>query len=716
MKHQQAWEAALGQLQMEMPKAAFDTWVRDAQLISYEDGEFTIGVFNAYARDWLESRLSSTLTRLLTGIMNTSVEIQFMVWEDTGQDVDEPEGHPDPEELQLQIRITHQSLRDALTEPHKVVVIPGYFRRWVPFLGPTLAWIVVGFRQVMYLSTRHKVKQNVAFRTSPQQVARWAGIARNTLWRNLKDHRLRWFLKQPDPGKHVYEFIATMPLTPGDADQLQHFLIKVGAQSDPITALERALNTPVSQILPYPPLQPEEKHLEMEPMPRSVQDVVIDACGNIKASAFKQVTELADQLAAHLIPPKDVIVLSHYFLLNWVKHLGTAPSWFITLLRDQCYIGKDEIRNTVWVHGGDPEIAQMLGLNRPKTISEWLTPLEDSRFERPLRDPSTARKNDSRNVRTARREIKRNLVRRFVERIDYLDQSHNTAWQFKVNLVEPLVPEDQENYDRAINLIAVFLETDNIDLLEEIIKSDGAFGTTYGALGTSGGAFGTFDSGMAARLGQVTARLEQIGGAFGTSGGAHETSPGRVWNALSSLNHLKEPMINLLKHLKTEHYALSTDTTALQGEMKTKSEAHKLVVGEVPDSWDLETLLAASQLHPGTRKKLLEREIEPWILVSQMLYAHSREATNANSPMAIVGSALNNDPFSGFGGHYDVLAQLPPKVLADLIKGAYSFAIQYPNDYYHNWQSGNQAWDLAMSRADPNKLLWLAVRLGIVKM
>lgn len=81
MKAEQAWRAALGQLQMEMPKAAFDTWVRDAELISYEDGSFIIGVQNAYARDWLDSRLSSTITRLLTGMMNRSVEIRFVVWQ-----------------------------------------------------------------------------------------------------------------------------------------------------------------------------------------------------------------------------------------------------------------------------------------------------------------------------------------------------------------------------------------------------------------------------------------------------------------------------------------------------------------------------------------------------------------------------------------------------------------------------------------------------------
>jgi chromosomal replication initiator protein len=81
MNAQQAWQAALGQLQMEMPKASFDTWVREADLIAYEDGEFMIGVPNAYARDWLESRLTSTITRMLTGIMNRTCGVQFSVWQ-----------------------------------------------------------------------------------------------------------------------------------------------------------------------------------------------------------------------------------------------------------------------------------------------------------------------------------------------------------------------------------------------------------------------------------------------------------------------------------------------------------------------------------------------------------------------------------------------------------------------------------------------------------
>jgi len=79
MDVERAWQSALGQLQMEMPKASFDTWVRDTRIVNFEKGVFTIGVRNAYARDWLESRLSSTVTRLLMGIMNRDVDVQFVV-------------------------------------------------------------------------------------------------------------------------------------------------------------------------------------------------------------------------------------------------------------------------------------------------------------------------------------------------------------------------------------------------------------------------------------------------------------------------------------------------------------------------------------------------------------------------------------------------------------------------------------------------------------
>jgi len=87
------WEAALGQLQMDMPRATFDTWVRDARLLAYEDGTFIIGVQNAYARDWLQNRLLANVKRVLTGITGQTVEARFVVWQEE-MDEEEPQRLP----------------------------------------------------------------------------------------------------------------------------------------------------------------------------------------------------------------------------------------------------------------------------------------------------------------------------------------------------------------------------------------------------------------------------------------------------------------------------------------------------------------------------------------------------------------------------------------------------------------------------------------------
>ncbi len=77
---EQAWQQLIGQLEMEMSKAAFDTWVRSAELLEYKGGCFKVGVQNAYALDWLQSRLSSTIKRILTGLMGGPQDVEFVIY------------------------------------------------------------------------------------------------------------------------------------------------------------------------------------------------------------------------------------------------------------------------------------------------------------------------------------------------------------------------------------------------------------------------------------------------------------------------------------------------------------------------------------------------------------------------------------------------------------------------------------------------------------
>jgi len=79
MDARQLWQAALGQLQLQLAKPTYDTWVRDTQGISYEDGVLVVGVHSAYAKDWLENRLYGQVQRTVTNTAGRTTSVRFVV-------------------------------------------------------------------------------------------------------------------------------------------------------------------------------------------------------------------------------------------------------------------------------------------------------------------------------------------------------------------------------------------------------------------------------------------------------------------------------------------------------------------------------------------------------------------------------------------------------------------------------------------------------------
>lgn len=88
------WQAALGELQLELTRATFETWLRNSRLVACEDGVFVIGVANTYARDWLESRLRSVVARVLTRLTGRTASVRFVVWEDQREEPETPLAFP----------------------------------------------------------------------------------------------------------------------------------------------------------------------------------------------------------------------------------------------------------------------------------------------------------------------------------------------------------------------------------------------------------------------------------------------------------------------------------------------------------------------------------------------------------------------------------------------------------------------------------------------
>src|SRR5512139_3004399 len=154
MNPEQAWQSVLGQLQREMPRASFDTWVRDTDAISLEDGVLTISARNAYARDWLESRLASTVQRLLVGILNQSVLVQFVVGNPQDEEL-ESDDQEAGDEQEVTIEPVQWLDYDKIVQPHRQVVVKGYLRRLGMEIGPKAIWLYIGFHQAAWQVHAH---------------------------------------------------------------------------------------------------------------------------------------------------------------------------------------------------------------------------------------------------------------------------------------------------------------------------------------------------------------------------------------------------------------------------------------------------------------------------------------------------------------------------------------------------------------------------------
>ena len=79
MDARQVWRAALGELQVSLSPANFETWLRDTQLVDVEDQRFRIAVPNGFAKDWLESRYRSLISQTLARIVGYSVQVEFVI-------------------------------------------------------------------------------------------------------------------------------------------------------------------------------------------------------------------------------------------------------------------------------------------------------------------------------------------------------------------------------------------------------------------------------------------------------------------------------------------------------------------------------------------------------------------------------------------------------------------------------------------------------------
>lgn len=161
------WAATLGQLQMIVTPANYDTWLRETVGLRHADGCFVVGAQNDFATEWLQTKLRPLILKTLARVLGHAVEIAF--------EVVRPHDAPPP------ALVADASGADA---PASADGVPAFLRRTSPppALNPALTFdtFVVGDENRMAHDAARRAVADPAV-TNPLTIVGAAGLGKTHL-------------------------------------------------------------------------------------------------------------------------------------------------------------------------------------------------------------------------------------------------------------------------------------------------------------------------------------------------------------------------------------------------------------------------------------------------------------------------------------------------------------------------------------------------------
>ncbi len=75
----EVWRAVLGELQLQLPRPTFDTWLKQTEGISCDGRSFVVEVPTPFAVAWLERRMYQSIQKTVEKITHQPLDVQFQV-------------------------------------------------------------------------------------------------------------------------------------------------------------------------------------------------------------------------------------------------------------------------------------------------------------------------------------------------------------------------------------------------------------------------------------------------------------------------------------------------------------------------------------------------------------------------------------------------------------------------------------------------------------
>ncbi|MEM2954993.1 MAG: DnaA N-terminal domain-containing protein, partial [Candidatus Nanoarchaeia archaeon] len=79
MTNEELWQAALGEIELNLSPANFITWFKNTGIIERKSGIAVIGVPNGFSKEWLANKYYKLILKALRNIAPDIKEINFII-------------------------------------------------------------------------------------------------------------------------------------------------------------------------------------------------------------------------------------------------------------------------------------------------------------------------------------------------------------------------------------------------------------------------------------------------------------------------------------------------------------------------------------------------------------------------------------------------------------------------------------------------------------
>lgn len=79
MELNQLWQNALGEIELQVSKPNFVTWLKNSQLLDRQDGVVLVSLPNNFAKEWVENKYNKIILSALRNLDQTTKKVQFTV-------------------------------------------------------------------------------------------------------------------------------------------------------------------------------------------------------------------------------------------------------------------------------------------------------------------------------------------------------------------------------------------------------------------------------------------------------------------------------------------------------------------------------------------------------------------------------------------------------------------------------------------------------------